>query len=313
MVGTPANFVVMSSNINHHPEFQNQHRVPAVYLKKFSFRDKGARYVSVIEKGKDRTDRKRISEFTAEVNIFDYPIPEMEWKRHFEKTCARVETEYDRLLDGIHKTRKLSELHREILCEFVTSLMCRSRYNQDFYRSLLIHHETKTKFVDEITLFDKEKKDSLYTILHLSEVEESFMVFVGQVAAHLSRCLRSFKCVVLKSPTKEGGAWPTSDNPVVMDDQGSHGSILPVEAEIYLPLSRDYCLFMYHEGSQERDHPLRGLEKNSVHDSDLASHAYVCWHVTRNADRFIILPRKLEYIFRNNSLSFIPPRKIVLH
>src|SRR5688572_25443105 len=100
---------MMSPNNNHHPEFQNQHRVPAVYLKKFSFRERGVWFVSVLEKGKSRTERKPIKKFTTEVNIFDYVlVEEMGLRRHFENTCARVEVEYNRILEGVRTKGQLS-------------------------------------------------------------------------------------------------------------------------------------------------------------------------------------------------------------
>jgi hypothetical protein len=287
------------SKVNsHQAEFQSQHRVPQVYWKKFGFKDHGIRYVSVLEKFKDQTEQKLIKEFTAETNIFDYSlIPEIELRRHFEMTCARIETEYNRIIDAIHKEKKLTDRHRLILCDFVTSLICRSERSRMFYKMFLKDREVREKFVDEITMFKEDMREYFDVLFWSLEIEEQVKLIMSVLASHFSHCFKNFKCVILKSPTVNGRGWPTSDNPVVFDQQNNFNYILPLETEIYLPLSKHYCLFMYHEGSEETTNPLRSLQENLVHKCDASSHDFICWKIRRNIHKFLVFPGKFEYNF----------------
>jgi uncharacterized protein DUF4238 len=173
--------------------------------------------------------------------------------------------------------------------------MCRSEPNRDFFKGLVEAHDTREKFLNEITILDDASRN-LFDVVFLNELskEDQLKVIIGVAANHISRVFKSFNFVVLEAPRTDGRAWPTSDNPVVLDKQNSFGYIIPIESEIYLPLSRKYCLFMFHEASEEKFHPLRRLKENKVHVIDVVSHAYITMKIANNIHQYLVLPYELS-------------------
>jgi hypothetical protein len=279
------------------PEIQMQHRLPKVYLKRFGYRENGRRYITVLEKNKNKTEQKDIETFTAEANIFDYSIlPDIKERRHFENLCNKLETQYPNIIESIKKGSLLSE-QWAILCQFIATLIARSGSTRIFYSDLVQRVDTKKKFFDEITIFNEEYRSHLDVFAWEYSPEETIR-FISVVAGeHIAKCLSKFSYVVLKAPRNTGKKWFTSDDPVVIDKQGEYGYLIPIEAEIYFPITKDYCLFVYHKKSKIQNHPLRELEAQKVHECDEVSHAYISMQIIHNAYKYTLLPEKLEVTF----------------
>jgi len=108
---------------------------------------------------------------------------------------------------------------------------------------------------------------------------------------YLSKVFETFDCVILKAPEDKG--WFTSDNPVTIDKQGNFGYLIPQEAEIYFPLSKVYCLFMFSEDSEIKTNTLQKLKKNKINLIDDVTHKSICDKITWNDNRYVVFFRDI--------------------
>lgn len=116
---------------------------------------------------------------------------------------------------------------------------------------------------------------------------------------YLVRVFRAFKFIILKDYNNKG--WPTSDNPIILDKQGNSSWIVPIEAKIYLPLSKDFCLFMYNKNSEIHTNPLRNLIVNEINKISEEIYQNICERIMDNKNEYIIFPSEIEKTFFNDS------------
>lgn len=109
---------------------------------------------------------------------------------------------------------------------------------------------------------ETEELTNLKSLLKNLDKDFQLNVVIGVLMNYLVRVFRAFKFIILRDYNNRG--WPTSDNPVILDKQGNYSWIVPIEAEIYLPLSKDFCLFMYNKNSEIHTNPLRNLIANEI-------------------------------------------------
>ena len=273
------------------PKLQGQHRISEIYLKQFGYKEKDKWMLSVYELGKEFTTNVPIKSFTKETNIFDLPIDDIEERRHFEKKSSLVESRYPEVINSLKNKQCLPKIGNDLLCHYVSNLMCRTVPFRNFIGALLNESETRDKFINEMTMF-AEKDSGIREVLSLLEIDDQVNVAIGTLMDHMVRVLRTFKQVILRG--HEGKFWMTTDNPVVVDRQGVYDWIVPIEAEIYFPLSRDFCLFMYHEESEIQLNPLRKLEPNNIHEVDFSTYESINKKVVENLYQYLITPIKME-------------------
>lgn len=283
-----------------HP-VQHQHRLPEVYLKPFGYRFEKKWYISVLDMTKDHTEQMPVSEFTAEPNLFDYDLlDEMEDRRHFEKLCARIETKYATILKSVRKGQ-ISEAEQLTVCEFMATLIVRTKSKREFFSGLSTDHRTKERFFEEITMLNEELRSDLDLINDGLSKDESVKLISTVTGEHLAKCLSQFDFVILKAPS--GKSWFTSDNPVVIHDTEYEGMIISFESEVYFPFSKNYCFFFYHPNAEIKDHPLKKVKPRSVHECDEVSHAYIHFLIQRNIDRYLLIPMKMDQQFEPRGRS----------
>ncbi|GAA4955389.1 hypothetical protein GCM10023314_31390 [Algibacter agarivorans] len=274
-----------------HPEIQKQHRLSQVYLKKFGHQHEGEWMVSVMKLGSEKTENVKVSEFTAEVNIFDLPFKDFETRRHFETLSGIIENDYNRLINNINNQKQLTPKDKDLLNNFVPNILCRTSHFRNFLESLIHDLKVRKKLFEEITLFQED--NTTETLLEILKPETHLNVVIGTLMNHLVYIFRSFKKVILKCPNDYG--WLTSDNPVFIDFQNSEEDwILPIESEIYLPLSKDYCLFMFNENSKKKSNPLRNLKRDKVNKLDFKTFDKIAQRIGRNLDEYLIFYERYE-------------------
>ena len=57
--------------------------------------------------------------------------------------------------------------------------------------------------------------------------------------------------------------------------------LIPVESELYFPLSPDYCAFLFFPGSEKKSNPLRTKKKDKISVADEDIHARICERIGR--------------------------------
>lgn len=243
------------------PEFQNQHKLPQVYLKQFGFEKDGDFWVSVLKVGTSKIQNILVSEFSAEINIFDLPFENDEIKRHYENLFNKVENRFRIILSNLKNQGKLIPKDKDYLNDFTANIICRTEPIRTFILELLKNNETREKFIKEITLFSSDY-DETKNLLDIFKIDYQLNLAIGTVMNHLVYVFSNFEKIIIKE--KGGTGWLTTDSPVYIDYKDNHSWLIPVEAEIYFPLSKDYCLFMFHPKSENKENPLRKLKIDKV-------------------------------------------------
>jgi|694.fasta_scaffold119915_4 hypothetical protein len=280
------------------PKFQKQHRISQVYLRQFGYLKENIWYISVWEKFKDYTDNKRIDEVTVETNIFDLPFEEEEIKRHFENTNSKIETLYPTIIKSLKNQKLLTPRHKDILCHYTANLFCRSKSTRTYFQNILNNSKNTNLFLQEITMFEPDILETFKLAFPLIPIEQRLNMAIGTIMNYLVTVLRSFNCIILEAIPDKG--WFTSDNPVVINPQESsidtseYLYTIPIDSEIYLPLSPDYCLFFFHKNAIQNSNPLRTSPLNKIVKVDDIMHDSICKLILGNCDDYFIFNQQLD-------------------
>ncbi|MHA3786849.1 DUF4238 domain-containing protein [Flavobacterium hauense] len=275
------------------PEFQKQHKISQVYLKQFGFKKEGKDWVSVLKIGKGETENILISQFSTEINIFDFELPDIEphERRQFENLSGLLEDKYRTIINTLKGQGKLIPLHKDLLNHFVANLLCRNSRFRSYIDKMINDELTKDVIIEELEMFGKVDFDLDFVMSHLTG-KNKLNFIIGFLMDTLVKIFRNFSATVLKA--NEGYGWLTTDSPVYLDTQGELYHTIPVESEIYLPLSRDYCLFMYHKDSKINSNPLRALPVNKVCDLDFLEFDKINNMIARGFEQFLIFYTETE-------------------
>jgi hypothetical protein len=274
-----------------HPEFQGQHKLSQIYLKQFGYKKGDKWWLSVSKFGSPKTENVLIENFTKETNIFDLPFNNFELKRHFEKTSSIIENRYQTVISNLDNQKRLTLNDKRLLCNFVPNLMCRTQPFRGFIDSLLRTSDTREKFLNEITSHSDDKQETKDLLAQL-EIDFQLNVAIGTLMNYMVKVLSNFNQVVIRSEGNKG--WMTTDNPIYMDRRGHFEWIIPIEAEIYFPLSKDYCLFMYNEKSVDNHNYLKKLEQDKIHNVDFDTFQSMTQKIVLNVYEYLIMPIELE-------------------
>jgi hypothetical protein len=247
------------------PETQGQHKVSQVYLKQFGYQKNGQHWLSIYRAGNKTTENILISEFTREINIFDLPYSTPETKRLFENNSNLIENHYRTIISNLHNQKRLTPRDSNIVDHFVANILCRTNPFRSFIDNLLRFPKTRDKIIEEMTMFTSQKE---HIKTHLSQIKIEHQLNPTMLALmdHLIFVFSKFHKVIIRE--NDGNGWLTTDSPVHLDKQNFQDWVIPLESEIYLPLSKDFCLFMFHPESEKSDNPLRQLKPNRIHSVD---------------------------------------------
>ena len=259
-----------------------------MYLKQWGYKAADNRwYIFIYDREADELKDSRVDSFSASINIFDYPIEDPIDKRHYETTAGKIEARYRSVLTSITHQKGLNKLHEDILRHFTSFLICRSELHRKFFQDMLADEKVVDKILGEITMLDTEDTPEMiklaFTVL---EVEQRLSLVQGIVTNHISKLLRSFRAIILKP--FDIFKWFSSDHPVNINFQDDYDMIISVTTEIYLPLSPEYCLFLFHDKSEKRDNPLRLLTPNKIHDIDGETFDRISKQIILNGHKLII-------------------------
>jgi hypothetical protein len=277
--------------MNNEPIYQKQHKVSQVYLKQFGYKKDGEWWLSVYKAGKNETENVKIKDFTVEINIFDLPFKPSKLKRHFESTSNKIESYYPTVISNLHHQKRLTSKDKEVLSHFVANIMCRTNPFRNFINDLLKYSDTRDKFIKEITTFSNDKEEAK-AFLDKFKIDFQLNIAVGILMEHLVLLFEKFDKVILKE--SNGNSWLTTDSPVLLDRQNKYEWIIPIESEIYLPLSKDFCLFMFHPKSEVSSNPLRRLNLDQVNELDFEAYDAITQKIIVDYDEYLILNIEME-------------------
>lgn len=282
-------------------KYQGQHRVSQVYLREFGYQKEGKWYISVWDKSKNYTDYVLIENFTKETNVFDLPFfDSIKERRHFENKSLIIEGEYKKVVNSIKSQQQLTPRHQDVLCHYISNLICRCKPYRELFQNYLDHSVGREAFLKEITVFVPSELPILKTSLSNIPIETHLNYITGHIINHLVKVLRNFSFTILKDYQNRG--WFTCDNPVIIDPQETLAEIegedylwtIPVESEIYFPISPDYCVFAYFSNSKKNSNPLRKLRLNRVNVIDEISHDKICRMIASHTSNYFIFNQEIE-------------------
>ena len=276
--------------MNH--KYQKQHRLAQIYLKQFGYKVDNEYWLSVLKIGTGITENLRIQSFTAETNIFDLPVVDDDnTKRHFEILSGKIENLYPTVISNLHNQGMLTGKNKDVLNHFVANLLCKTQPFRELLSMFLNDAISRNDLIKEVTMFSGDREEMKST-LDRFHPDFELNVFIGWVMNHLVNVFSNFYKVIIKDFGNNG--WVTTDNPVFVEKQGHHEWLIPIEAEIYLPLSKDFCLFMFHPDSEQSQNPLRLLHRDKVNKIDFDTFDSISKQIGRNFHEYIILSGKIE-------------------
>ncbi|MBP2282491.1 hypothetical protein H4V97_000809 [Flavobacterium sp. CG_23.5] len=273
------------------PINQKQHRISQVYLKQFGHIKEDKHWLSVLKVETGITGNVLIKDFTAETNIFDLPIDDFEIKRHFENLSGQVENFYRTVISNLHNQKRLTPKDKDVLNHFVANLLCRTQPFRNFISECLNDSESRNFLIDEVTIYSDDTEANKFILNHF-EKNHHLNLVIGTVMNHLVHVFRHFKKVIMRDYKNLG--WLTTDNPVRVERLGINPWIIPLEAEIYLPLSKDFCLFMYHPESELHANPLRKLRIDKVNILSFDEFNKISLDNARNFYEYLIFCNETE-------------------
>lgn len=272
-------------------EIQLQHRISKIYLKQFGFKEGKKWKISIWRKGTSEIDIQSIEVFSSEENIFDLPYSFSNGKRHFENTSSIIESHYGEIIKGLKRENKLTPAHKDLLCHFVANFICRAKPYREYFDSLLNDEKAKEKLLQEITLFYGDRKEEILLQLSIFASKDHLNILIGYIMNHLVYVFRGFEFVILRDYQQRG--WFSTDNPVVIDNQDIFSWIIPLETEIYFPLSKDFCLFLFHKNSEKQGNSLRLLSLQEVINTTEEQHTFITNMILSNCYECLILPAQI--------------------
>jgi len=284
-------------------KYQGQHRISQVYLKQFGYLREGRWWISVWYKSFNFTENVLVENFTKETNVFDLPIFEQtELRRQFESQSGILEREYPSIIKTIRNQGQITPRHRDILCNYIPNLICRARPYRELFQRYLDDPVLRNYFLDEITTFAPDQLPGLTESLEQLRQEVCMNYVTGYVMNYLVEIIRKFSFIILKDYDNRG--WFTSDNPVIIDPQEDPSEeihewklLIPMESELYFPLSPDYCAFLFYPRSGKAGNALRNKEVNKVHQSDEASHERICRMIGQQYSSYFLFNQEMEPFF----------------
>jgi|GEM_PF-6253023 len=273
------------------PKRQGQHRIPRVYLKQFGYKKNEEWWISVLHKGDSITQNVLVKNFSVETNVFDLPYEDMQMRRHFEKNSGILEDNYDRIISNLNNQKKLTRKDKNVLYHLVPNLLCRTKPFRSYIETLLHYDKAREKLIWEITLFIKQKKQ-IINLLGSLEKDLQLNIAISTAMNYLVTVIRTFEIIILKAPNER--FWFTTDNPVHLDKQNHCEIIIPIESEFYLPLSKDFCLFMFNTDSEIITNVLRNLKLDKVNSIGYDLFDQITKKILLNDNDYLIIPIEIE-------------------
>jgi len=283
---------------------QKQHRVSQVYLKGFGDKKDEQWMLPTMERltsmslhgiGKpwsvEDQDIRKLTITDGEFNLIDVAQEDQDALENF---FGKLENQYPSVIRTLGQ-KQLHDTTRDYLAGFMATLLIRSSRFRHRMR-LELEQPSLPAFLRTMTMYmdTKEAKARITNILEFAPTARLNHACYA-IWHHLYYRLRdgSFKMVFMQD--KEYG-WPTCDDPVVIRNFAARGgSLLGRATEIYFPISREWCVFMYDSHCRYQLNPLRKHDDRSfIASTEWLRH--VVWEeVLQNAARNIFFSHPLQY------------------
>lgn len=283
------------------PVNQKQHKVPQVYLKKFGYQNGNNQWmISVLKRGEKSTRQKSIKSFTIETNVFDIDSNDPRIPRMFETLNSELENEYNNIISELDTNQALSDKGYAFILQLIANLICRSDYWRDWVLGML-NHKNKENWLRIILghlCKDNEEFKALDTKPHFriladSSPEEVINRVLLFFADHYMHRLWNYDLVFIRSHDEK--PWFTSTNPIVMHQRTQKNEIFNKDSEIYFPLSPKYLAYLHYSKSDDKENPLRKIERNTMINADDEQNESLQKVIMENPSDFVLIAGEFKY------------------
>ncbi len=274
-----------------------QHFVPRVYLKHFAEKRNASYYLDVYDKQVDRTFNTNIINICAEKDL--YTLSEDSTvaanKLAIEKIYSDgLEPMYDSIF-GILTNDTIFEITNQQRIEILLAIFQLYMRNPRFIRISIDHHTARIHqlilratleskkgitYLEEDFSFQEWSENQIVAYFSdkvQKQFKENHVTGIGELGTfHEYAKLEVSKC-------KVGGAFFTSDNPLVLQDMVEKENEHPLQKtkEFVIALSPEYSLKIYHDNTYNLNSILRPIVPNGT-SASINSAIY------KQASRFII-------------------------
>lgn len=281
---------------------EKQHRVSKVYLKQFAIRGTGHEKIFAMKKfpglflhgvGKQwPVTEEAIKEMTITDGEFDLGSVEPTDRDQLEKFFGKFEHKYTRVLSAID-AKKVSSETSDFLIGFIASLLVRSRAFRN-WMAYELSADTSRTFLNTMCMYmSKEEREQRVENIEQFPVKDRLNHACYCIWHNLYYRLGNFRMVFFDNPTR---GWETSDDPVVLRNIEARGGTLVGRAtELYFPLSKRWCLFMYDPKSKYPLNPMTRWERGSFVLADDWVRFIAREFVFQNADSHIFFSSSEQF------------------
>ena len=224
------------------PINQWQHLVPKVYLKQWA-KDN---CITILDCAGGQCRQVEIAMFTTKLNFYDITWAESDLAKHNEIELGRLEKDYCSFLKTIQTQRGLKQEKWQAYCDRLVALMfVRTETYWSAFNNALNNSVEREKLLNEIYENPLERC-SQRIVLELFYQTQPVNIVLCDIARKVQTKLKEFNQIILHTNPVERPFF-TSTNPVLVFSHCSGVSTLfDWSSEVYLPLSPEFCLYMYH-------------------------------------------------------------------
>ncbi|WP_421873019.1 DUF4238 domain-containing protein [Marinoscillum sp.] len=264
---------------------QGHHRTNKIYWRGFAFKDLN-RFdcLSICNLENFIIDNKPFLWLKKEANQ-----PGEMHIRYFEAFSSKSEKEYRKILRQIDEG-KFDEEMKPHLLSFICNLLIRqtsfqSEHIAEGFKNTVLRKE----LINELVRYRHDKVSAEKVFLQLQPniaPTDELSPFVREIWNHLMAILNSFTLVILRAPSSY--FWSTSDCPVSVDRMGCNDTLMiPIQSEIYFPLSRKYLAFLSNKNLSHNQ-----ISKFPANTVSTCSHelyqSIIDNHIIPNANEYLI-------------------------
>jgi hypothetical protein len=222
---------------------QKEHLVPQVYLKQWACENS----LTILDCKIGEFKKVQVHEFNRKLNFYDIGWHESDLAKHNENEFGRLEREYLKFLNSVTNQKGLIQEKWQAYCDRLVALMfVRTESYWTVFNDVLKHPNGREKLLNEI-YFEMPLDLNVQRIaLEMFPYTEPMNIVLCDIARNVQSKLQYFNQVILRTNPKER-PFITSTNPVLVFSNSSDTStFFHWSSEIYLPLSPEYCLYMFH-------------------------------------------------------------------
>lgn len=222
---------------------QQEHLVPQVYLKQWANNDS----LTILDCKIGEFKTVRVQDFNRKLNFYDISWHETELAKHNESEFGRLERDYLTFLNTLKYQKGLKQEKWQAYCDRLVALMfVRTESYWTAFNDVLKTSNGREKFLNEIYYESPSDLSVQRIAIDLFPNTAPMNIVLCDVARHVQAKLQHFNQVILRTDPKTT-PFITSTNPVLLFSNSSDtGTFFHWSSELFLPLSPEYCVYMFH-------------------------------------------------------------------